>query len=87
MGALCHFGEEIKTQNFNIYNIKEVIIQTQRRTFFPFAILREGPPEHSLMHGRWQGTPHINKVKQHVIMSVCLVTLLSRENRESFLSG
>ena len=29
-GALCSFGEEIKTLNINIWNIKEVIIQTQK---------------------------------------------------------
>ena len=28
-GALCRFGGEIQTQNFNIYNTNEVIIQTQ----------------------------------------------------------
>ena len=28
-GALCRFGEEIQTQNVYIYNINEVIIQTQ----------------------------------------------------------
>ena len=27
-GALCSFGEEIQSQNFYIYNINEVIIQT-----------------------------------------------------------
>ena len=26
-GAMCSFGDEIKTQNFNINNINEVIIQ------------------------------------------------------------
>ena len=31
-----HFGEEIQTQNFNIHNIKEAIIQTQ--TFFIFSM-------------------------------------------------
>ena len=28
--ALCSFGEEIQTQNFNIYNITEVIIRTHK---------------------------------------------------------
>ena len=31
---LCRFGEEIKTQNFNIYNFIEVVILTQ--TFILF---------------------------------------------------
>ena len=34
-GALCSFGEEIKSQNFNIYCIHEVIIQTKKYLFFP----------------------------------------------------
>ena len=29
-GVPCHFGEEIQTPNFYIYNINEVIIQTQK---------------------------------------------------------
>ena len=29
-GALCCFGEEIQTQNFNIYNINEATIQTHK---------------------------------------------------------
>ena len=33
-GALCRFGEEIQMQNFNIYCINEVIIQTQNIYFF-----------------------------------------------------
>ena len=32
-GALCYFGE--KTQNLNIYNNNEVIVQTQTYWFFP----------------------------------------------------
>ena len=34
-GALCSVGEEIQTQNFYIYNIKEVMIQTQEHLSFP----------------------------------------------------
>lgn len=29
VGALCGFGDKIKTQNCNIYTINEVIIQIQ----------------------------------------------------------
>ena len=29
-GALCRFEGEIQTQNFNIYNIHEVMVQTQK---------------------------------------------------------
>ena len=32
-GALCGFGEENQTQNFNVYNIYHVIIQTQEYFF------------------------------------------------------
>ena len=33
-GALCGFGEYIKTQNFNTHIMNEVIIQTQKYVFF-----------------------------------------------------
>ena len=33
-GALCGFGLEIQAQNFNIYNINEVITQTQKYLLF-----------------------------------------------------
>ena len=33
-GAPCGSGEEIQTQNLNIYNINDVIIQTQKYVFF-----------------------------------------------------
>ena len=32
--ALCNFGEEIQTQNLNIYSTDEVIIQTQKYIHF-----------------------------------------------------
>ena len=32
--ALCCSGDEIQTQNFDIYNINEVIIQTQKYLYF-----------------------------------------------------
>ena len=34
-GALCCFEDEIQTQNSDIYNINEVIIQTQKCLLFP----------------------------------------------------
>ena len=34
-GALWSFGEEIQTQIFHIYNMNEVIIQTQKYLCFP----------------------------------------------------
>ena len=52
--ALCNFGEGIQTQNLNIYNINEVIMQTQ----------------HSLkLEGR-QGQPNMNKVKLTSLYSI-----------------
>ena len=33
-GALWSFGEEIQTQSVNIYNITQVINQTQKYSFF-----------------------------------------------------
>ena len=32
---MCSFWEEILTQNFHMYNINEVIIQTQKYVLFP----------------------------------------------------
>ena len=64
------FGEEIQTQDFNIWNINEVIYKliniyfsisqwtswSQRKIRFP---------EHRVKLERWQGPPHINEVKQY----------------------
>ena len=36
-GALCRFGEEIKTKNFKINYINEVIIQTRNYFFFSIS--------------------------------------------------
>lgn len=33
-GALCRLGEELQMQNFNIYSINEVMMQTQKFIFF-----------------------------------------------------
>ena len=33
-GALCSFGEEIQTQNLNIYNINETVIQNLSILFY-----------------------------------------------------
>ena len=33
--ALCSFAEEIQAQDFNIFNINEVIIQTKTYLSFP----------------------------------------------------
>ena len=82
--ALCSFGGEIQTQNFNIYIIKEVIIQTQKGQSFPLLTIcsprKVRSPEHSLKLERWQGLPNINKVKQYeTVLSFkvgCLLSLL-----------
>ena len=34
-GALCSFGDEIQTQNLNIYNIIELIMQQLKYLSFP----------------------------------------------------
>ena len=68
-GALCSFYR-IKTQNFNIHNINEVIILTQEIFIFPVSeetsfsqrIIREHW-EHLLKLKRWQGPPHIQAYK------------------------
>ena len=45
------FGAEIQTLDFNIYNINEVIIQTQK----------DRSPDHCLKLERWQGPPQYEK--------------------------
>ena len=67
-----HFGEEIQNQNFNIYNSHEIIKQTQKYIFFLFSEEDKVPSTPSWE--RWQGPPHINKVKQYrqFVYSVCL---------------
>ena len=39
-GTICSFGEYIKTQDFNIYNTNEVIIQTQKNMYI-YILLTE----------------------------------------------
>ena len=63
------FGGEIQTQNLNVFNIIEVIIQSQK--YLLFSLLNKKSisqreirsPEHCLRLERWQGPPHINKVR------------------------
>lgn len=63
-GAVWSWREEIQTHKFNIYNVYEVMIQ-----LFPSvnkqAVLegKHKVPEYCWQ--RWQGPPHINKVKQY----------------------
>ena len=64
--ALCRFAEEIQTQNFNINNINEIIIQTQQCLFGPWvnkqAALRR---KHSLKLEKVAGSAtYKHKVKQ-----------------------
>ena len=65
--ALWCFKEEIWMQDFNIYNINEIRIQTEKYFVFHNWINKLSSeenkvPEHCLKLGRWQGPPHINKV-------------------------
>ena len=67
-GTWCNLGEDIQTQNFNIYKMNEVITQTQKYSSFlqlnkQAVLRRKQGPEHCLKLERWQGPPHINKVK------------------------
>ena len=65
---MCDDQKQNRAQKFklwyNIYSIKEVITQTQRHLLFPQlnkqAVLRE----HCFRRERWQGPPHVNRVKQ-----------------------
>ena len=86
----CSSREEIQTQNSNVYNLNEVIIQTQRNFFPPRKwinkLLSEEMkfPEHCLKLERWQGLPHVNTVKQYYLYcpwrSVSSFSLFNYEN-------
>ena len=76
-GELCSYGEKIQTHKCNIYNITEVIIQTQKYIFHKgYTSSEENKvPELCLKLERWQGPPHINKVKQYGIVLSFKVSL------------
>ena len=71
-GSFKWHNVEIKTQNFNIYNINEVIIQTQMYFFFNWVnrlFSEENKlPEHCLKLESWQGPAQKAKVKQYEIV-------------------
>ena len=82
-GLLCSFEEEIPTQNFNIYNLIEEILQN---VFFHQSINKlfseeNKFPKHYLKLEWWQGPPHINNVKQYELF--CPLRSFSQENKES----
>ena len=62
-----------QSQNFNIYNINEVIIQTQKLIFHNWINKlfseEDKVPEHCLKLERWRGPQHVNEVKQYEIVS------------------
>ena len=70
-------------QNFTIYNISEFFFFFFFNNWKTklFSEEERGSPEHCLKLERWQGPPHINKVKQCEIVlsfnirSVCLENL------------
>ena len=55
---ISHCG--IQTQSFNIYNMKEVLIQSQRYLCFRLADKRAERKQGPQKVERWQGPPHIN---------------------------
>ena len=63
--ALCSLGEEIQIQNFYIYNINELMIQTQITQITGLFSEENKVPGHCLKIERWQGPPHVDKVKQY----------------------
>ena len=71
-GALCSLGEEIQTQNLDIYSIIEVITQTHTDKETRCSQREIRSPEHCLKLKRWLGPPNINKVKQYEIVLSCL---------------
>ena len=59
----CRDGEEIQTQNCNTLNINEVI-KKQKHSWINKLFSEENKvPEHHLKLERWQGPPHVHKVK------------------------
>ena len=81
-GASISFGEEIQTHNINVHNMNEVIIETQTHLSFyvtsSFIKLVNSSQrkirstEHCLKQEKWQGPPHINKVKNYETVMVSL---------------
>ena len=69
-GELRSFEEKNPSQNGQIYNINDVIIQTLKYSFFFHYWINKlfweehKVPEHCLKLERWQGPPHVNKVRQ-----------------------
>ena len=89
-GALCSFGEEIWTLNFNIYRFNEVIIQTQKyfhilhRWINKLFTEEKKVPQCCLVLERWQGPPHLNKVKQfELVLFFKICFFQSWKQRES----
>ena len=68
------FRKEIQLQNFNICNINQVTIQTQRHFFLLPEYIRcsqrkkKKALQHCLKLERWQALQHINKAHQHEIV-------------------
>ena len=52
-------GRYVVSQNWNIYSVNKVLIQTHKYVFF-FSV-----NVHYFKLERWQGPPHINKEKQY----------------------
>ena len=70
------FLQEIQTLNFSVYSINEVIIQTQNFFFHNCCSeTKTRAPEYFLKLERWQGPPHINKVKKYEIVLSFKVSL------------
>ena len=68
IGAWCSFRQGIQTQNLNIYNINKVIF---RNVYFSHNWInkmfsKENKLPRTLFEAkRWQGPPHITKMKKY----------------------
>ena len=72
----CTFRDKIQSQNFNIYNINEVIIQTQKHMINKlFSEENKVPRTLFFKLKTWQGPPHINKIRQYETMMPSNVSL------------
>ena len=71
--GLKRYGEESQTQNFNINNINEVIMQTQKYSFYG-DLNKQAERKRGKSFERWK-VYDINKVKQWEIVLSFKVSL------------
>ena len=79
---------KLKLRMLILYNTNGELMQSRIIIVSKNCFQRKlSSPEYCLKLERWQGPPHMNKVKQHKLCcplrSVCLFSLFSHENKDS----